>query len=187
MRTSGWIAAVTAALACVAVPGAARADGWHGDVAVGGIVPMWPADYQQSADFGGRLAVRPYLGHLAGQLEAELFEPAGGSGGERVRLRTRALVGLRHRQQLLAARGVATRVLAGVELTGIDRVSSYDWQPDAWRPGFVAEVDADSHTALDWGDVSIGIALALSVQPFGEADAGYGLGLEFVFQLGVGR
>ncbi len=176
-------AAVLATLAAPATP--AAAEEVHVDAAFGAVVPLFGDAYREAVSFGGRLAARAHRGRLAGQLELGAFTE-GSADVERLTYRTRVMAGTWWRRQIEGQRGLVVRTLAGVELGGFDRVGTGSRWPEAHHLGFAAEVGFDSHNELHWGEVSMGVALALTVQPFGEQDGGDYVGLEGVAQLAVG-
>jgi hypothetical protein len=178
---------VVATLACAALacPTEVRADGLEGDLAAGALVPLAGERYREAVGFGGRLAARAYVGHLAGQLELAGFASPG-SNVETLTYRGRAMAGMRWRNKLDSARGMAIRGLGGVEYGGFSSGSTSGRGVEAHHLGFAVEGAIESHTQLFWADVSIGVALVLTVQPFGETDGADYIGLEGVLQLGFG-
>ncbi len=166
-------------------PRAAAADELHGDLATGVVVPLAGARYREAVTFGGRLAARAYLGPLAAQLELAGFADAH-APIERLTYRGRAMAGARWRNRIDGQRGLAVRGLAGVELGAFDQVGTSSRAPEVTHLGFAAEGAIESHSELPWAEVSIGIAVILTVQPFGEEGGGDYVGLEGVLQLALG-
>lgn len=189
------LAAALALVALGAAPAAAdpgapdRADlSWRFELGMAVVVPVWQQAYEDATSFGGRVVFRAARGHLATQVDFDLLSRDNGPAFEQLGYRTRGLAGLRWRSEPEARRAIEVRAIAGVEVAGLDRISS-DWAADRYGFGFAAEVGIENRNRLEWGTVAFGLSLGLGVQPFGDEDRGQAryVGLDILFGFTVAR
>jgi hypothetical protein len=187
------------ALALLLVPGIANAevaietpatDGqWHADALIAADLPLAPGAFTDVSDFGGTLGLRARRGWVDVELDVTAFARDRGGAAELLAYRTRLLGGARYTQAVSTEKSLVVRALGGVELGGFEETASMDFVAEAHRVGFAVLVGVESQVALGWGGlVSLSVALALSVQPFGDdarGEARY-VGLELIPGVAIG-
>jgi hypothetical protein len=168
---------------------AADESAWHAEGRLGVVVPLGGSDYTEVTGFGGDLGAVVNRGPIDLQLDLALFTREDASHAEVLGYRVRAAGGYRHAIPLEGDRSLVLRGLGGVELAGFDEVATSDYLAEEYRLGFAAILAAESRSVMDWGGiVSFGVALGLTIQPFGDEatdEANY-VGVEVMPNMGVG-
>lgn len=162
---------------------------WHGDLMLGPVIPLGPGAYADATGLGGRLAPRVYRGPFEALLDLTVMTHDQTELDEVLSYRVRGLAGYRHIREFATGRAVIFRALGGVELGGFDAVASSDWGAEAHRFGAAVEVGAESRSHVDWGGVvALSMALGISVQPFGDDDAGEAryVGIDLIANASIG-